>query len=229
MKWLIAAAATLAAAVYLTQQQVAPVDSTGAPIDEPPPQETSTLEDITVTLSPDTYTPANVDTNTAAQNERAFLDMLAYSEGTSGPDGYYAMFGYPDPSRICDNLDDHPHQAFPFISNGKKMWTTAAGRYQFMAASPIPTGGRTRVDTWGELKSKLSLPDFSEASQDAAAMELVRQRGALNDVQAGRITAACIKCEHVWASLPGAGYNQSERKIANLLAAYTASGGNLEA
>jgi lysozyme len=65
--------------------------------------------------------------------------------------------------------------------------STAAGRYQIIKP------------TWLSLKSKLGLPDFSPASQDAAAIELIRQRGALADVQAGRIESAVNKCAKVWA------------------------------
>jgi len=163
---------------------------------------------------------------TAQANERAFLDMIAFAEGTGGPNGYRTMFG----GSLFDDFADHPHKAFQFTDKaGRTLWTTAAGRYQFMAASPIPSGGSTKVDTWGVLKAKLGLPDFSPASQDAAALELIRERGALADVQAGRVAQAVAKIAPVWASMPGAGYAQSERKLTTLVAQYSAAGGNLEA
>jgi lysozyme len=93
--------------------------------------------------------------------------------------------------------------------------STAAGRYQIIKP------------TWLSLKSKLGLPDFSPASQDAAAIELIRQRGALADVQAGRIESAVNKCAKVWASLPGAGYGQREVKLQNFISNYQAEGGAL--
>jgi lysozyme len=100
---------------------------------------------------------------------------------------------------------------------GNTYKTSAAGRYQFL------------VKTWDELKDKLNLVDFSPASQDAAAIELIRQRGALNDVKAGRIQSAIAKCAPIWASLPGAGYNQPERKLSSLLTAFNNSGGTVTA
>jgi lysozyme len=140
--------------------------------------------------------------------------MIAYSEGTSGPNGYRTMFG----GGLAANLDDHPRQMFSFTNkNGQNLKTTAAGRYQFLSR------------TWDELAKSLALPDFGPASQDAAALELIRRRGALKDVDAGRITAAIAKCAPIWASMPGAGYAQPERKLNTLLASFTAAGGNLEA
>lgn len=153
------------------------------------------------------------DTNTAARNERAFLDMLAYSEGTAGPNGYRTMFG----GTLFTSTADHPRKFFTFTDKvGKTNKTSAAGRYQFLAR------------TWDELKASLNLPDFGPESQDRAALELVRRRGALADVRAGRIQAAITKCAPIWASLPGAGYNQPERKLSSLLNTFAQSGGIFE-
>ncbi len=209
MKWLTLAAAAIAA-LYLANKVV----TSQAALDDMPDQTTSTFEDIAMTLNPDSYTSANVPASTADANTAAFLDMLAYAEGTSGPDGYYTMFG----GSLCANLDDHPRQYFSFTNKiGQQLKTSAAGRYQFLAR------------TWDALAASLNLPDFGPASQDAAALELIRQRRALADVQAGRIVQACAKCAPIWASLPGAGYNQPERKISQLLTAYRSGGGQLDA
>ena len=43
------------------------------------------------------------------------------------------------------------------------------------------------------------------------------------------MAAAVAKVAPIWASLPGAGYAQPERKLPALLASYTQAGGNLEA
>ena len=65
----------------------------------------------------------------AAANERAFLDMIAYAEGTTGPDGYRVMFGYPAPGRLAADLSDHPRQYFAFTDQaGRTLKTSAAGR-----------------------------------------------------------------------------------------------------
>lgn len=152
---------------------------------------------------------STVTVDDAEINTRAFLDMLAYAEGTT-KNGYNTLFG----GGTFDNLADHPRRLFPFTNGaGKTLKTTAAGRYQFLSR------------TWDSLRDKLNLPDFGPESQDAAALELVRQRGALADVRAGRVAAAIAKCAPIWASLPGAGYDQPERKIGQLLTAYNNAGG----
>lgn len=172
-----------------------------------PDQTTTIFEDVIVSLTPSTYAPVDVPADIAASNVRAFLDMIAYSEGTKGvgDDGYNQLFGYS----TFDSYADHPRKYIPF----RNTTTSAAGRYQILAR------------TWDGVRGKLGLPDFSPASQDAAAVELIRERGALGDVQAGRTVQAINKVAKVWASLPGAGYNQPERKLSALLSAYASAGG----
>lgn len=209
----------LAVVVYLQRQVTAQPYTPGAAPDGPPAegtsQETTPMEDVQVTLDPTSYTPAAVSLDTATQNEKSFLDMLAFSEGVAaGDDGYRTLFG----GQFFDSFADHPRQVFPFTNKrGETLRTSAAGRYQFLAR------------TWDDIARRLNLPDFSPENQDRAALELVRQRGALADVQAGRIQMAIAKCAPIWASLPGAGYAQHENKLTSLVAQYQASGGNLEA
>lgn len=173
-----------------------------------PDQTIEFWEDVIVTMTPSTYTPANVTDTQAAANVRAFLDMIAFAEGTAGANGYRTLFG----GRLFDSYADHPRVFVPF----RNTTSSAAGRYQFLAR------------TWDSLARRLNLPDFSPPNQDAAAIELIRERGALNDVRAGRFELAVSKVRRIWASLPGAGYNQPERNINTLLAAYMRAGGNLE-
>jgi lysozyme len=71
------------------------------------------------------------------------------------------------------------------------------------------------------------LTDFSPASQDAFAVGLISDAGALNDVKAGRFDTAVGKVKGIWASLPGAGYNQPEKSLSSLRAAYLNAGGAL--
>ena len=169
---------------------------------------------------PMTATP---DPDVAERNAAAFLMMIRTAEGTAGPNGYRTMFG----GRLFDSYADHPRQAKQFVNGaGQRLWTSAAGAYQFMAVSPIP-GGSTRVNTWDRLQSKLGLPDFSPASQDAAAVELIREAGALGDVRAGRFDEAVAKVRGIWASLPGAGYAQPEKSLETLRLAFLNAGGSL--
>ncbi len=241
MKWAIAVVATVVLAVTLARRAQAAsapssdftswVPSTGV-LDwlpsyelEPPDQLPSIFESAIVNVTPSTHITPSTAPAVQADNLRAFLDMLAYAEGTSGVNGYRTMFG----GALFESFADHPRRAVQFTDKaGRRLWTSAAGRYQFMAVSPIPGGKFTKVDTWDRLKADLRLPDFGPASQDAAAVELIRQRGALNDVYAGRFADAVAKVAPVWASLPGAGHQQSERKLSSLEAAYRAAGGTFE-
>jgi muramidase (phage lysozyme) len=183
---------------------------------EDQPQQTNTvLENFMITTQQlaGNFSGASAYTvppDTAAANTRAFLDMIAYSEGAN----YNTLFG----GGTFDSFADHPRKLIPFTDQaGRKLNSSAAGRYQFLRG------------TWDELAAKLGLPDFSPASQDLAALELIRQKGALADVEAGRVSVAINKVAKVWASLPGAGYDQPERKLSSLLASYKQAGGNLEA
>lgn len=247
MKWLIASALALAAAVIITRQRMAeeeaqayqaepdpapPEDAplfsfpdvslpsidwpawTGIGTDDLPQQTNTPLENLMISTqqlagSFTSDAPA-VAPSVAAANRRAFLDMIAYAEGAD----YNVIFG----GGTFSSFADHPRQLIPFTDGaGRRLKSSAAGRYQFLQG------------TWDTLKARLGLPDFGPASQDAAALELIREKGALADVDAGRFTTAVNKVAKVWASLPGAGYAQPERKLSSLLAAYMAAGGTLEA
>lgn len=183
------------------------VPGEGAAPAEEPDQQTNFLEDVMVAIDPTTYLPAAVPADVAQTNRRAFLDMIAWAEGTAGDDGYRTLFG----GGTFGSFADHPRIYVPFRSTS----SSAAGRYQILAR------------TWDGVRTKLGLPDFSPPSQDAAALELIRERGALNDVDAGRVAGAIAKVRKVWASLPGAGYNQPERGLVALLGVYQQAGGNI--
>lgn len=144
-------------------------------------------------------------------NRRAFLDMIAWSE--IGPallarsdDGYNILVG----GGLFEGYTDHPRLK---VKVREGLWSTAAGRYQILA----------RI--FDAYREPLGLPDFGPASQDAIALQLVRECKALADVDAGRIETAVRKCRSRWASLPGAGYGQHENKMTKLLDAYIAAGG----
>jgi muramidase (phage lysozyme) len=147
------------------------------------------------------------------QNLKAFLDMLAVSEGTAGKgdNGYNVLYG----GGLFSGYADHPRKFLSFPINGKMVTSSAAGRYQILAKF------------YDHYKVQLGLPDFSPASQDAIAIQLIRECKALDDINAGNISAAITKCKSRWASLPGAGYGQHEQKEAHLVQAYTSAGGTV--
>ena len=51
-----------------------------------------------------------------------------------------------------------------------------------------------------------------EKSQDAVALQQIKERGALPMIDRGDIRQAIDRCSNIWASLPGAGYGQFEHK-----------------
>ena len=134
-------------------------------------------------------------------NVKAFLDTIAYAEGTDGPDGYQMLFG----GGLFHGFADHPR----ILVRRSGIASTAAGRYQILER------------TWDEL----GLPDFTPASQDAAAVKLLVRRKALDHIEAGQFDLAVAAACHEWASLPGAGYNQPERSLEKLESVYRQKGG----
>jgi muramidase (phage lysozyme) len=145
-------------------------------------------------------------------NEKAFLDTIAYSEGTYGigDDGYNVLVGSTKSAPLLfDSYDDHPR-----VYN-KKFNSTAAGRYQILAHI---------YDSYKEL---LNLPNFSPESQNAIAMQIIKERHALTDIDTGNVDSAVMKCSNIWASFPGNNYGQHENKLVVLQDFYTNVGGNL--
>lgn len=146
-------------------------------------------------------------TKTALQNLKAFLYMIQYAEGTIGPNAYRMLYG----GSLFDDYSRHPNIAITKWG----ITSTGSGAYGFL------------FRTWVEIQTALQLSDFSPASQDKGAIELIRRKGALPDVLEGRIVLAIDKCRKIWASFPGAGYGQSEKPLVSLLQFYIKAGGQL--
>lgn len=149
-------------------------------------------------------------------NVKAFLDMLALSEGTvkyGKNDGYDVLFG----GGTFDNgYVDHPRIKVTRPMGGKSITSTAAGRYQHLSR------------TWDDIVKRYGFRGrFTPEAQDLAAIKLIQERRAYDDVKAGRFPEAVKKCRNIWASLPGAGYGQPEHKLDTLVAAYQKAGGQL--
>ena len=60
-------------------------------------------------------------------------------------------------------------------------------------------------------RKQFGLKDFPK-SQDAVALQQIKERGALPMIDRGDIRQAIDRCSNIWASLPGAGYGQFEHK-----------------
>jgi muramidase (phage lysozyme) len=154
-------------------------------------------------------------------NLEAFLTMIGDSEGSNlAADPYRVTFGF---KHTIIDLRDHPAVTGEWLGapldflgpQYKGLVSTAAGRYQIVKA------------TWLGAQGVLKLADFGPASQDAAAMLLIKERGALDYVIAGQIAAAIDLCSTEWASLPGANRGQPEHSVEDLIAWYSVAGGAL--
>lgn len=145
---------------------------------------------------------------------KAFLDMLAWSEGTDKPGqptknhGYDVIVG----GSLFTDYSDHPRK---LVTLNPKLKSTAAGRYQLLSR------------WWDAYRKQLGLKDFSPASQDAVALQQIKERRALELIDSGDIRQAIDRCSNIWASLPGAGYGQFEHKADNLIAKFKEAGGNV--
>ena len=143
-------------------------------------------------------------------NLQAFLDMIAVSEGTAGKgdNGYNVIVG----GSLFESYDDHPRKLV-WLRPG--LASTAAGRYQLLSRY------------YDAYKKQLNLPNFSPISQDLIAVQQIRERGALQDIEKGYITVAIDKVKNIWASLPGAGYGQHENKLDKLITSFINAGGTV--
>ena len=86
------------------------------------------------------------------------------------------------------------------------------------ATSFFPVGG---------MPTASGLKDFSPKSQDAVALQQIKERGALPMIDRGDIRQAIDRCSNIWASLPGAGYGQFEHKADSLIAKFKEAGGTV--
>jgi muramidase (phage lysozyme) len=115
---------------------------------------------------------------------KAFLDTIAQAEGTATPDGYRTQYT----GAKFTSFKDHPRQIRCGRRYRKRLCSDAAGRYQFLST------------TWDRFAKKFDVKDFSPDNQDWMAVEQIRERGALEDVEAGRFESAVRKLAYIWPS-----------------------------
>lgn len=148
---------------------------------------------------------------------KAFLDTIAYSEGTSRSpitrnDGFDVIVSGVDGPSIFTDYSHHPFDGgrLPVLvrPGPPPLYSTAAGRYQIL------------LRWWLPYKAMLALPDFSPQSQDAVAIEQMKEKGAVALIADGDIQGAIATCSKLWASLPGNDYGQGGETMAALLEQY---------
>lgn len=135
---------------------------------------------------------------------KAFLDLIAWSEGA----GYDTIVTGVRGPEVFTDFSDHPFAGGrqpQVIRRVPLLTSTAAGRYQIL------------LRFWEAYKGELGLTDFSPASQDAVAIQMIKERGALPLIESGDIAGAIARCSNIWASLPGNNYAQGGKTLAALL------------
>jgi muramidase (phage lysozyme) len=156
-------------------------------------------------------------------NVKAFLDLIAWSEGTSRStltqnNGYDVIVSGVNGPSIFTSYADHPFaggRAPVVVRAEPPLSSTASGRYQLL------------LHWWAPYKTMLNLPDFSPASQDAVAIQQIRERQALAMIESGDIEGAIAACSNIWASLPGNNYGQAGgHTMAALLTQYNTLSGS---
>jgi muramidase (phage lysozyme) len=156
---------------------------------------------------------SSIGSSANTSNRTAFLAMIGQSEVGAQligeTDGGYNVLVGSTPSNPMTFSDYSTH---PDILNSA-LNSTAAGLYQI------------NHPTWLTLVKQTGLSDFSPATQDAMAIQLITNKGALADVDAGNFQSAVQKCGPVWASLGYNNYAQPTNALASLTAWFQAAGG----
>lgn len=163
-----------------------------------------------------------VDEVDANKNLSAFLMAIRFGEGTAGADGYNLLCG-------GGRFADYARHPALVGWGGWRMPLAMAQAAGFKNGAVSTAAGAFQINriTYNRVAAKLGLSDFSPATQRAIAIELIREKGALADAQAGRARGAAEKVRKVWASLPGAGYGQHEVAANTFINKYTNAGGTL--
>ena len=141
---------------------------------------------------------------------KAFLDMLAWSEGTDNGRQKTRNHGY----------DVIVGGGCLLITRSPSQTCHAKPKTQINRRRTLPAS----FPLVGCYRRQLGLKDFSPKSQDAVALQQIKERGALPMIDRGDIRQAIDRCSNIWASLPGAGYGQFEHKADSLIAKFKAGG-----
>ena len=135
--------------------------------------------------------PESTPTESASNpNVDKFLGFLGESEGAD----YNVIIG----GKTFEDYSKHPNVIGLRTKEGP---STAAGKYQIT---------KSTYDTYAP---KLGIKDFSPESQDKIALALIKDKGALKDVESGDYLTAINKLGGTWASLPSSTYSQPKRSI----------------
>ena len=142
---------------------------------------------------------------------KAFLDMLAWSEGLKTVRQKTRWFiNVIVGGKLFTDYSDHPRKRHAKPKTPNQQAPDAAASFPLVGCLP-----------------QAACTDFSPKSQDAVALQQIKERGALPMIDRGDIRQAIDRCSNIWASLPGAGYGQFEHKADSLIAKFKEAGGTV--
>jgi len=141
------------------------------------------------------------------------MDLFG-SSNTSNRTAFLAMIGQSEVGAALNPMTFSDYSTHPDILN-QQYDSTAAGLYQI------------NHPTWLTLVKQTGLSDFSPATQDAMAIQLITNKGALADVDAGNFASAVQKCGPVWASLGYNSYGQPTNALSSLQSWFESAGGTV--
>ena len=130
----------------------------------------------------------------ANSNIAAFLHAIRLGEGTSDDAGYSRIVG----GKTFSGFSQHPNVKV-WLPRWQ-VWSTAAGAYQIIHP------------TWIGLVKQYGFQDFSPGNQDLAAIALISEKDAIDDLISGDLDTAIRKCSQTWASLP---YSKAGQRVEN--------------
>lgn len=135
---------------------------------------------------------------------KAFLDTIAWAEGTLHGDGYHTLFGGDVVEAISH---EHPNECIAFYSQGRQRCSTAFGRYQILNIS---------AQNWS----------MTPEGQDQWALKELDKFGALAQLDQGDFAEAVYRSCRIWSSFPchrgdsEGYYNQRIKSLRQLKAKY---------
>lgn len=146
---------------------------------------------------------ASLESLLSDPNVQAFLYAIRKFE--SGDDYYKKVGG----GRQAD-LESKDRRTLPFSwtdrrGRRRRVMSSAAGAYQFI--NP----------TWDSAAGSIGAQDFRPKTQDLAALELLRRKGALAQLLSGNLQEAVRLASKEWASLPGSSAGQNPVSFAKFL------------
>lgn len=129
-------------------------------------------------------------------NVKAFLKLIRYCEHHRREDDgvYYVLYG----GGHFTDTSTHPMPKGKEIRDSHHKRHTPSGAFQIT------------YDTWERLKKQGVVNGFSPHEQDIAALYIIKEFHALENIRKGDIQTAISKLRSQWAAFPGACQEQIE-------------------